>query len=527
MPSLPNPKLSLPKFKNLSLPTPSASVMRALGARSAGDVVGLDIQPGFVAAVKARANGSIVAERVACLPLASDTVREGEVIDGGALSAVLEELFGDRRLSKRVRVGIANQRTVMRMLELPPVTDRKELAAAVQFQAQDQVPMPLSNAVLDFHPMGVVDTPSGPRQHVVLVAAQLDMVENLLTAVRNAGLQPEGIDLAAFALMRSLYRPAPETESEQDGRVVYLNVDGLTNLVIAEGKVCRFTRVVGGGLEGMAGELAERRSMPVADARELLARVDLTVADAVIASNTSAAQEVSAPEAASDLPAPEGEAPETEDTMPQDAAPEAPAHEGFAPAPAAPEDPTPETGAPDDAVSWVAAPEDSVAEAPAPAAAASEDEGAELQPQTPLSAEDHAAEEHAMSFSEMSLSGRSPEPEGPPESEGPDDSGLAENQSDGDVEARKVLENGIREISGEVRNSLDFYRSQEGGGDVSHVVLSGSVLDVPGFAEALQSHLGLEVRTGSVELAEGTSAGGVSMNRLAVAAGLTTVEVQP
>ena len=67
------------------------------------------------------------------------------------------------------------------------MTDRKELAAAVHFQAQDQVPMPLTNAVLDFHPLGIVDTPAGPRQRVVLVAAQRDMVEHLLGAVRGAG----------------------------------------------------------------------------------------------------------------------------------------------------------------------------------------------------------------------------------------------------------------------------------------------------------------------------------------------------
>ena len=171
-----------------------------------------------------------------------------------------------------MRVGVANQRTVLRTLELPPVTDQKELAAAVTFQAQDQVPMPLNNAVLDFHPLGIIDTPAGPRQRVVLVAAQRDMVERLLTAVRRAGLTPEGVDLSAFALIRSLYRHDPE----QAGRVLYLNVDGLTNLAIAEGKICRFTRVVGSGLEGMAVELAERRGIALMEARELLAGVDLS-----------------------------------------------------------------------------------------------------------------------------------------------------------------------------------------------------------------------------------------------------------
>ncbi len=171
-----------------------------------------------------------------------------------------------------MRIGVANQRTVLRTLELPPVTDRKELAAAVRFQAQEQVPMPLEQRGPRLPPARRPSTrPTGPRQRVVLVAAQRDMVERLLAAVRAAGLRPEGVDLSAFALIRSLYRPDPE----HDGRVLYLNVDGLTNMAIAEGTICRFTRVVGGGFEAMASELAERRSIAVADARALIASIDL------------------------------------------------------------------------------------------------------------------------------------------------------------------------------------------------------------------------------------------------------------
>jgi type IV pilus assembly protein PilM len=573
MRSLPN--FTLPDFK-LSLPSPHLKL--GLGGRATANVVGLDIQPGFVAAVKASVNGSIVAEHAACLPLASDTVREGEVMDEAALSDVLRELFAGKKLSRRVRVGIANQRTVMRTLELPPVTDRKELAAAVQFQAQDQVPMPLSNAVLDFHPMGVVDTPSGPRQHVVLVAAQRDMVEHLLSAVRGAGLQPEGIDLSAFALIRSLYRPAPQSDSEQATRVVYLNVDGLTNLAIAEGTICRFTRVVGAGLEGMAGELAERRSMPLTDARTMLAAVDLTAPMPGV--GPVATPEINSPPGETpwhviDEPAAES-APPLPDAH-EDPVPDAPEHAALAEPADTPEDVAaaqPATGAdmseasryglpaensepaqtsaPEQAApvepsdTHVEAGEPVDVDAPAPAAAAAESsdapaasadgvaETAEQEPEedivfhqpTPVSAEDHDAEEHAMSFSEMSSAGAVPEPEPAPGV--PEDLNLGpqqNNPSDGDAEARTVLENGIREISGEVRNSLDFHRSQEGGGDISHVVLSGSVLDLPGFAEALQGHLGLEVRTESVHFANERTDGAVSMHRLAVAAGLTTVEV--
>ena len=166
---------------------PSLKSKIELGRRSGSDVVGLDIQPGFVAAVQVRLNGAILAERAAAAVLPADAMREGDVADPTAVTEALRELFASSRLGKRVRVGVANQRTVMRTLELPPVTDAKELAAAVQFQAQDQIPMPLASAVMDFHALGVVDTPAGPRQKVVVVAAQRDMIDRLLSRAGRFG----------------------------------------------------------------------------------------------------------------------------------------------------------------------------------------------------------------------------------------------------------------------------------------------------------------------------------------------------
>jgi type IV pilus assembly protein PilM len=424
----------------------------SLGRRSGPDVVGLDIQPGFVAAVQARVNGSVLAERAAIRPLAADTMRDGEVVDDQALGEVLHELFAESRLGKRVRVGVANQRTVLRTLELPPVTDEKELAAAVTFQAQDQVPMPLNNAVLDFHPLGVVDTPAGPRQRVVLVAAQRDMVERLLAAVRRAGLTPAGVDLSAFALIRSLHRHDPE----QSGRVLYLNVDGLTNLAIAEGAVCRFTRVVGGGLEGMAGELAERRGIAIGEARALIASVDL-----------------SRPAPVAPAPAPEPVA-----AVPPQPAPEPTAEQ---PVPS----PTPELPGP------------IAAEPLAPAAPV---------PPAPLA----APSEQPDDIYDYGLQGH-------PEA-------AVETAAASDADVWGVLDNGIREISGEVRNSLDFHRSQDGGGQVSHVVLSGAAEEIPGFADALSQALGVEVRTQTVGFVDERLAANVSMHRLAIATGLAVAE---
>ena len=71
--------------------------------------------------------------------------------------------------------------------------------------------MPLANAVLDFHTLGIIETSQGPRQRAVLVAAQKDMVQKLLGAIDLAGLTADSVDLSAFALIRSLYRPSLAT----------------------------------------------------------------------------------------------------------------------------------------------------------------------------------------------------------------------------------------------------------------------------------------------------------------------------
>ena len=118
-----------------------------------------------------------------------------------------------------------------------------------------------------------------------------------------------------------------------------------------------------------------------------------------------------------------------------------------------------------------------------------------------------------MSYSETVAAAQPPAPAQAPQPE-----------TSSDVDVRMVLENGIREISSEVRNSLDFHRSQESGGEVSRIVLSGSALDLRGFAEALQLSLGLEVHSESVGLADASLAGKVSTHRLSIAAGLAALE---
>lgn len=240
-------------------------------ARTAGrTVVGLDIEPGFVAAVQVRTGDGVTVERAAGLSLGPGIVRDGEVADPDALAEALKELFRQSKLGKRVRIGVANQRIVVRTIDLPPLQDAKEIAAAVRFHAQDHIPMPLEQAVLEHQSLGLVDTAEGQRTRVVLVAARRDMVERVHAAAKQAGLRPAGIDLAAFAMIRALHAGG-------DGATLYVSIGGVTNLALAEGTTCVFTRVSPGGVEALAAELAERRGLTLEHARQWLVHVGLEV----------------------------------------------------------------------------------------------------------------------------------------------------------------------------------------------------------------------------------------------------------
>ncbi|MBV9212028.1 MAG: pilus assembly protein PilM [Actinobacteria bacterium] len=198
--------------------------------------VGLDLDGAYVAAVQASQD---VVTRAASMDLAPGVISDGEVTDVTALTEVLRDFFKASALPKRVRLGISNQQIVVRQLEIPKIDGDKERAAAVRFQAAEAIAMPLDEVVLDHQVVAQVTTPEGAaRLRVVVVAARESMIARIVDAVRGAGLRPEGIDLNAFALVRALAVPSDSTETAR----VFCHLGGVTNLAVAVGTTCLFTR---------------------------------------------------------------------------------------------------------------------------------------------------------------------------------------------------------------------------------------------------------------------------------------------
>lgn len=258
------------------------------------NVVGLDIGTASVAAVELSVNGSVSIERTAIAPLPDGATQDGEVADSGALSAALKDFFTTAKLGRDVRLGVANQRVVVRTMRMPRVEKDDEIENAIRFMAQEQVQMPLDDAVIDWQ---VLD--SGPelassgQMDVAVAAARWDMVRPLIDTVRTAGLRPIGVDVSAFGMIRALAKeaaigasgpyaaaaPGAEIPAGVPGEQarLYCSLGDVTNLAIARGSGCLFTRVFPYGMEAIAVALAERQGLTMEHARMWLGHVGLEV----------------------------------------------------------------------------------------------------------------------------------------------------------------------------------------------------------------------------------------------------------
>jgi type IV pilus assembly protein PilM len=161
---------------------------------------------------------------------------------------------------KNVRIGIASNRIGVRIFDMIGIADDKQLANAIQFRAQEALPIPLDEAVLDYRVLdSFVNDEGTPVKKVLLVVAYRDLVERYINACKKAGIGLAGIDLEAFALLRSMVPPA---ERGNAATVAVAIGHDRSTFAVTDGQVCEFTRVLEWG--GWSLNIALARALDTA-----------------------------------------------------------------------------------------------------------------------------------------------------------------------------------------------------------------------------------------------------------------------
>lgn len=206
--------------------------------------IGLDIGSSAVRAaqIKQGRQGAAL-ERIGAVDLPSGSVRNGEIVQPGVVIDAIRHLWKSAKLKgRKVSVGLANQQVVVRRLDLPWMPE-SELRASLPLQVDGMIPIPVDEAVLDFCYLGEREGEDGQRMvRILVIAALRTMVDEILAVVRQAKLEPVGIDLDAFAALRAMVPPDVLADSAAE---LLVDVGStVTDLVVHQNGSPHFVRTV-------------------------------------------------------------------------------------------------------------------------------------------------------------------------------------------------------------------------------------------------------------------------------------------
>jgi type IV pilus assembly protein PilM len=241
-------------------------------------VVGLKIGASQLTAACVETNGSARLLQIAREPLAEGVVAGGEVRDEGALAEALKRFFKRHKLPRRhVRIGIANNRIGVRTIDVTGIDDPKQLGNAVRFRAQEALPIPLDEAVLDYQVLAEgVDAEGATTKRILLVVAYRDLIEAYARACQQAGLRLAGVDLEAFALLRALTPAVSPLLTGNRSALVAVAVGAeRSTLAVSDGYTCEFTRVLEWGGRSLTAEVARTLGLEFEAAEALKISISL------------------------------------------------------------------------------------------------------------------------------------------------------------------------------------------------------------------------------------------------------------
>ncbi|WP_137845546.1 pilus assembly protein PilM [Microbacterium sp. 2FI] len=202
----------------------------------ARSLVGLEITEESVRAVEVSTGRTPALLAAGEVPLPRDAARDSEVIDVGSVALALRQLWTSAGIKgRKVTLGVGSRRILVREFTTQAMAPEL-LRQALPFQVQDLLPVPASQAVLDFYPIAQ----QGDQVSGLLVAAVSETVEQIIATLGKAKLEVDTVDLVPFGMARIAHRIAQPGETVA---MMHLG-DHTSHVVVVTDGVPRFVRII-------------------------------------------------------------------------------------------------------------------------------------------------------------------------------------------------------------------------------------------------------------------------------------------
>lgn len=186
-------------------------------------------------------------------------------LDQDALSEAVKNVVKDSKITAaNVAVAFPESAIFTRVIEVPVMGD-KELANALQWEAEQYIPLPLKDVKLSWQ---ILSRPSAKdasaKMSVFLVAAPNTLIDRYVSLLRQAKLNPVAFETETIAIKRAL------VDGRDTGPTTLVISIGATttDLAIVSGGVTSFTRSIATGGLALARAIAQDLGFEMGQAEE-------------------------------------------------------------------------------------------------------------------------------------------------------------------------------------------------------------------------------------------------------------------
>jgi type IV pilus assembly protein PilM len=230
------------------------------------DFVGLDLGSYEFKAVELKETKKGQKELVAydSAPAPPHFLTSDSEVDWAAYAKALEKFYTEADFTTRQVVSaLPESEAFTRVISVPKMSG-KELKTAMQWEAEQYIPIPLEDVSLDYQVIG--EAGEADKTDVLLVAAPLTLTKKYLKILGDAGLETIGLETETLATSRSLVGP----DSQRPTTLVANIGAGTTDISIVSGGFIRFTRSISTGGEAFARAVSQELNFEISQAREYM-----------------------------------------------------------------------------------------------------------------------------------------------------------------------------------------------------------------------------------------------------------------
>jgi len=197
--------------------------------------IGLDIGSTSIRLVHLVREGNAFAlDAIASIPQTTKGLASESLIDLQALSDSIKKLFDSANVrNKDVVLSIPESMVYTKIIQMPQLSDQ-ELAAALKFEMEQYIPLPIDQVKTDWEVLSKNDATGRRTMDVMIVAAPIGLLQKYEKVMEMSGLTPDVIETEIVSAHRSLL---PLVNSPDANMIVHIGATTTSLAVVKAGKI--------------------------------------------------------------------------------------------------------------------------------------------------------------------------------------------------------------------------------------------------------------------------------------------------